>query len=71
MSRSDSLSASTNIAAMSMQAQQEANKIERQRLKVEHKQLIISIITVTTAAIAAVASSANLIISIVEKFSIK
>lgn len=63
----DILSPSVQISALSMEAQQEANRIEHQRLKLENKKFIISIITVIIAAVAAIASSANLIISIVEK----
>ncbi|MBI4792323.1 MAG: hypothetical protein HY789_06290 [Deltaproteobacteria bacterium] len=56
MLRNDSLSPSNNIARMSMEAQQEANELERQRLIIEKRRSIIATIAAIAAIVAAVAA---------------
>lgn len=61
---SDSLSASTNIAALSMEAQREANLLEREKLELSRSSNRTAMIAAIAAAIAAAVSIINMIISI-------
>jgi hypothetical protein len=79
-SRSDGLSASTNIAALSMEAQFEANRLAKEKLEIDRLRLdvdgkvakiqqiyaISTAIAAIAAVIAAIASSINLILNIIK-----
>jgi len=79
-SRSDALSASTNIAALSMEAQFEANRLAKEKLeidrlrlevdgkvaKTQHIYAISTAIAAIAAVIAAIASSINLMLNIIK-----
>ena len=64
MERGDSISASTNIAALAMEAQREANDLRREELRLIGNNNRTSIIAAIAAAIAAITSIANIAISI-------
>lgn len=53
-SRSDGLSPSTNIAALSMEAQQEANRLENEKIQLTRKANKIAMIAAIAATVAAI-----------------
>lgn len=52
----DSLSPATNIAALSMEAQQEANRLEKEKIQLTRKANKIAMIAAIAAVIAAIAA---------------
>ena len=65
----DSLSPATNIAALSMEAQREANRLEEEKFELTKKANRTAMIAAIAAVIAAMTSIINIIVTILNKTS--